>query len=80
MPFLPTCGSISSGRSGWPFEDYPAEWYPYRQAPCWSSDFLSDRTHEGRPLKILPGVDDGARDCLTILVERQRQSIDVLER
>jgi len=30
-------------------------------------------------LKILPGVDDGARDCLTILAERQRQSIDVLE-
>jgi putative transposase len=45
----------------------------------WSYDFLSDRTHEGRPQKILTVVDECTRECLGIVVEREIQSIDALK-
>lgn len=45
----------------------------------WSYDFLTDRTHEGRPLKILTVVDECTREYLAIAVERRLRSIDVLE-
>ena len=56
-----------------------------RLKPCWpnhiwSYDFLTDRTFEGRPLKILTVLDEYSRECLAIEVERSLQSMDVLER
>ncbi len=46
----------------------------------WSYDFMTDRTFEGRPLKILTVLDEYSRECLAIVVERSLQSIDILER
>jgi transposase InsO family protein len=45
----------------------------------WSYDFLSERTADGRPLKLLAIVDEYTRECLTIDVERRIRSIDVLQ-
>ena len=45
----------------------------------WSYDFVADRTHDGRALKMLCIVDEYTRECLTIEVERRIRSMDVLE-
>ena len=45
----------------------------------WAYDFVADRTHDGRPLKILTVVDEYTRECLAIEVERRMRSIDVLQ-
>jgi transposase InsO family protein len=46
----------------------------------WSYDFVFDRTHDGRPLRMLAIVDEFTRECLAIDVERRLSSEDVLER
>ena len=56
-----------------------------RLRPCWQDhvwayDFVADRTHDGRPLKILTVVDEYTRECLAIDVERRANSMSVLER
>ena len=45
----------------------------------WAHDFVADRTHDGRPLKILTIVEEYSRECLAIVVARWLRSIDVLE-
>lgn len=45
----------------------------------WSYDFVSERTHDGRPLKILTMLDEYTRESLLIRVERQMRSEHVLE-
>ncbi len=45
----------------------------------WSYDFMVERTHDGRPMKLLSIVDEYTRECLAIHVERRMRSIDVLE-
>ena len=45
----------------------------------WSYDFVSERTHDGRPLRLLVIVDEYTRECLAIVVERRLQSVHVLE-
>ena len=47
--------------------------------PVWAYDFLTARTHDGRPLKILTVVDEYSRECLAIVVARRLRSTDVLE-
>ena len=44
----------------------------------WSYDFMMDRTHDGRPIKILTLVDEHTRECLAIDVERRLCSDDVV--
>jgi len=44
----------------------------------WSYDFVSERTHDGRLLKILTLIDEYSRECLALLVERHITSDDVL--
>ena len=44
----------------------------------WAYDFIFDRTQEGRPLKLLTGVDEFTRECLAIEVARKQSSRDVL--
>jgi len=44
----------------------------------WSYDFLADRMHDGRPIKILTMIDEYTRECLAIVVERRLNSDDVL--
>ena len=46
----------------------------------WSYDFMSDRTSDGRPLKILNIIDEYTRECLAIDVARRMRSGDVLWR
>jgi len=46
----------------------------------WSYDFVEDRTHDGRKLKMLTMVDEYTRESLTIDVERRLRSDDVLYR
>jgi transposase InsO family protein len=46
----------------------------------WSYDFVLDRTHDGRPLRMLTVVDEYTRECLAIDVARGLKAEDVLER
>ena len=45
----------------------------------WAYDFVADRTHDGRPLKILTVIEEYSRECLAIVVARWLRAIDVLE-
>ena len=45
----------------------------------WAYDFVAERTHDGRPVKILAVVDEYSRECLALVVARRLRSIDVLE-
>ena len=40
---------------------------------------MADRTHDGRPLKILTIVEESSRECLAIVIARWLRSLDVLE-
>jgi len=51
---------------------------PTHRNHVWSYDFLADRTHDGRPIKILTMIDEYTRECLAIVVERRLNSDDVL--
>ena len=46
----------------------------------WAYDFVQDRTHDGRPLRMLTLVDEYTRECLAIDVARRMRAEDVLER
>ena len=52
-----------------------------RPAYChhvWSYDLVADRTHDGRPLRILNILDEYTRECLASVVARRIRSHDVL--
>ena len=51
---------------------------PTHRNHVWSYDFVSERTHDGRPLKIMTLIDEFSRECLALLVERHITSDDVL--
>jgi putative transposase len=53
---------------------------PEHRNHVWSYDFVADRTHDGRPLRMLTIVDEYTRECLAIDVARRLGSNDVLER
>ncbi len=44
----------------------------------WAYDFVADRTHDGRPIKILTVLDEFTRECLALVVDRKLASDDVL--
>jgi transposase InsO family protein len=46
----------------------------------WSYDFIQDRTHDGRAIRMLVIVDEYTRECLAIDVARRLNSQDVLHR
>ncbi len=46
----------------------------------WSYDFVQDRTHDGRAVRMLTVVDEWTRECLAIEVGRKLNSQDVLHR
>jgi putative transposase len=50
-----------------------------RRNHVWTYDFVFERTHDGRPLRMLTLVDEYTRECLAIDVERRLDSEDVLE-
>ena len=48
---------------------------PERPNHVWSSDFVEDRTHDGRRFRMLNVLDE----CLAIRVERQLRAADVTD-
>ena len=42
-------------------------------------DFLEERTHEGRKLRLLNIIDEFTHECLAIRVSRRLKSIDVID-
>jgi transposase InsO family protein len=44
----------------------------------WSYDFALERTHDGRPVRILTVIDEYSRECLALEVGRRLTSNDVL--
>ena len=53
---------------------------PQYRDHVWAYDFVSVRTHDGRPLRLLVIVDEHTRECLSIDTARRLNSEDVLER
>ena len=51
---------------------------PTHRNHVWAYDFMSERTHDGRPFRILTVLDEFSRECLAIIAERKLQSDDVL--
>jgi len=45
----------------------------------WAYDFVADRTHDGKPLRLLTVVDEYSRECLAIVPGRTLRSDDVIE-
>lgn len=45
----------------------------------WSYDFVSDRTRNGRPLRLLTLIDEYTRESLAIKVDRALKAYDVVE-
>jgi len=45
----------------------------------WSYDFVHDRTHDGRPFRMLTVIDEHTRTCLAIVVARRLTADDVLQ-
>lgn len=51
---------------------------PERKNHVWSYDFVSDRTCDGRPIKILNVIDEFTRECLASYTARRIRSRDVI--
>lgn len=45
----------------------------------WSYDFMEDRTHDGRKIRMLNIVDEFTRECLAIRVDRRLNSTSVID-
>jgi transposase InsO family protein len=52
---------------------------PQHRNHVWSYDFVADRTHDGRPIRMLTVIDEYTRECLAIEVARKLSSQDVLD-
>jgi putative transposase len=52
---------------------------PERPNHVWSYDFVEDRTHNGRKLRMLNVIDEFTRECLAIRVDRRLKSTDVID-
>ncbi len=52
---------------------------PRERNHVWAYDLVVDRTHDGRPFRLLTVIDEYTRECLAIQVARQLRSDDVLQ-
>lgn len=52
---------------------------PERPNHVWSYDFVEDRTHNGRKLRMLNIIDEFTRECTAIRVDRKLKSTDVID-
>jgi len=52
---------------------------PASRNHVWAYDFVHERTHDGRPLRLLTVVDEYTRECLAIRVGRRLCAEDVLQ-
>ncbi|MFO7948535.1 MAG: hypothetical protein R6V19_17160 [Armatimonadota bacterium] len=53
---------------------------PQYESHVWSYDSVQDRTHHSRSLRLLSVIDEYTRQCVTIDLDRRRNSDRVLER
>ena len=51
---------------------------PTHRNHVWSYDFVAERTHDGRPFRILNVLDEYTRECLASVVARRIGSQDVI--
>lgn len=51
---------------------------PERPNHVWSYDFVQDRTHDGRPYRILVIIDEFTREALMLRAARKLNSTDVV--
>lgn len=51
---------------------------PTHRNHVWSYDFVHDRTHDGKPFRVLNIIDEFTRECLATVVKRRLSSQDVL--
>lgn len=51
---------------------------PAHKHHVWSYDFMADRTHDGKPFRILNVLDEYSRECLATHVQRRMTSQDVI--
>jgi len=52
---------------------------PSRPNHVWAYDFVQDRTHDGRTIRMLTVIDEFTRECLAIEVARRLRHDDVLQ-
>jgi hypothetical protein len=52
---------------------------PERPNHVWAHDFVEDRTHDGRKIRMLNIVDEFSREALAIQVARRLNSTDVID-
>lgn len=52
---------------------------PQHRDHVWSYDFVEDRTHEGRKLRMLNILDEFTHECLAIRIDRKLNSTDVID-
>ena len=52
---------------------------PEHKNHVWSYDFVMDKTHNGRPIKMFNVIDEFTRECLAIRVERKLKSQQVID-
>ena len=45
----------------------------------WSYDFMEDRTHDGRKIRLLNVIDEFTRECLAVRVDRRLNSTNVID-
>jgi transposase InsO family protein len=50
-----------------------------RRNHVWSYDFVEDRTHDGRKLRMLNVIDEFTHEALAIRVDRKLKAIDVID-
>lgn len=51
---------------------------PTHKNHVWSYDFVHDRTHDGKPFRVLNIIDEFTRECLATVVKRRLNAQDVL--
>jgi transposase InsO family protein len=52
---------------------------PQHPNHVWSYDFVEDRTHDGRKIRMLNVIDEFTHECLAIRVDRKLKAIDVID-
>ena len=51
---------------------------PTHRNQVWSYDFVAERTHDGRPFRILNVLDEYTRECLASVAARRLGSQEVI--
>lgn len=52
---------------------------PTHRNHVWSWDFVFDRTHDGRPMKLMVVIDEYTRECLAVHVARRIRGKDAID-